>query len=129
VDHVLTAFALVFLAELGDRSMLLAIALAIALAARYRSAPVLGGIAIAAVSMLGLAALVGGAVSTALPDQAMSLVGGLLFLGSGIWTLLDGDDESEQTELRGGSVRPACSASSRALRDTALRETVAGAPA
>jgi putative Ca2+/H+ antiporter (TMEM165/GDT1 family) len=34
--------------------------LAVALAARYRPAPVLGGIAIAATVMLGLAALVGG---------------------------------------------------------------------
>ena len=101
MDDALVAFGLVFLAELGDKSMLLAIALA----ARYRPAPVLGGIAVAATLMLGLAALLGGAVGTALPDRAMSIGGGLLFLGFGIWTLLDADDEDdESTELRGSSV-------------------------
>lgn len=100
MDHTLAAFGLVFLAELGDKSMLLAIALA----ARYRPAPVLGGIAIAATIMLGVAALVGGAVGTALPDRAMAIGGGLLFLGFGVWTLLDRDDEDEEAELRGRSV-------------------------
>lgn len=100
MDDALAAFGLVFLAELGDKSMLLAVALA----ARYRPAPVLGGIAIAAATMLGVAALVGGAVGTALPDRAMSLVGGLLFLGFGIWTLRGDEEEDEQAELRGRSV-------------------------
>lgn len=100
MDHALAPFGLVFLAELGDKSMLLAIALA----ARYRPAPVLGGIAIAATSMLGVAALVGAAVGTALPERMIALIGGLLFLGFGIWILFDDEDEDEQTELRGRSI-------------------------
>ena len=101
MDELLAAFGLVFLAELGDKSMLLAIAFA----ARYRPWPVLAGIAIAAFVMLGLSTLVGAALGAALPERAISIGGGLLFLGFGIWTLRgDDDDDDEDTELRSGSV-------------------------
>jgi Ca2+/H+ antiporter, TMEM165/GDT1 family len=43
-------------------------------------------------------------VGTAVPDRVMSLVGGLPFLGFGIWTLLDRTHEDEQAQLRGSSV-------------------------
>lgn len=94
------AFGLVFLAELGDKSMLLALALA----ARYRPWPVLGGIAIAAFGMLGLATLVGAGLGAALPERLLAIVGGLLFVGFGLWILRGDDDGDEQTELRGSSV-------------------------
>ena len=94
------AFGLVFLAELGDKSMLLAIGFA----ARYRPWPVLGGIAIAALTMLGLSTLVGAALGAALPDRLLSIVGGLIFVGFAVWTLLGDGDEDEPTEVRGSSV-------------------------
>jgi putative Ca2+/H+ antiporter (TMEM165/GDT1 family) len=97
---LLAAFGLVFLAELGDKSMLLAIAFA----ARYRPWPVLGGIAIAALVMLGLSTLVGAALGAALPERALAIGGGLLFLGFGVWTLREDDDEDEEAQLRSGSV-------------------------
>ena len=101
MEDALAAFGLVFLAELGDKSMLLAIALA----ARYRPAPVLGGIAVAAFTMLGLSAVAGAALGAALPDRAMAIGAGLLFLGFGIWTLRDDDDDDdEDTRIRRGSV-------------------------
>jgi putative Ca2+/H+ antiporter (TMEM165/GDT1 family) len=52
---LLVTFGLVFLAELGDQSMLLAIGFA----ARYWPWPVLGGIAIAAFTMLWLSTRAG----------------------------------------------------------------------
>jgi putative Ca2+/H+ antiporter (TMEM165/GDT1 family) len=98
---LLTAFGLVFLAELGDKSMLLAVAFAL----RYRPWPVLGGIAIAAFTMLGLATVVGAALGAALPERAVAIGGGLLFLGFGVWTLLgDDDDDDEAGSLRSSSV-------------------------
>lgn len=90
-DALLASFGLVFLAELGDKSMVLAIAFA----ARYRPWPVLGGIAIAAFAMLGLSTLLGAAMGAALPEQAVAIAGGLLFLGFGIWTLIDDDDDDD----------------------------------
>ncbi len=101
MEEFLAAFGLVFLAELGDKSMLLAIAFA----ARYRPWPVLAGIAIAAVVMMGVSTLIGAALGAALPERAIVIGGGLLFLGFGIWTLRgDGDEEDEDAELRSGSV-------------------------
>jgi Ca2+/H+ antiporter, TMEM165/GDT1 family len=100
VEALATSFGLVFLAELGDKSMLLALAFA----TRYRPWPVLGGIAIAAFTMLGLSTLVGAALGAALPEQILSIGGGLLFIGFGIWTLRPGDGDDETAELRGSSV-------------------------
>jgi Ca2+/H+ antiporter, TMEM165/GDT1 family len=100
VDDALIAFGLVFLAELGDKSMLLAIALA----ARYRPVPVLGGITIAAFTMLGVATVAGAALGSALPERALAIGGGLLFVGFGLWTLRREDDHDEATELRSASV-------------------------
>jgi Ca2+/H+ antiporter, TMEM165/GDT1 family len=100
VRDLLATFGLVFLAELGDKSMLLAIGFA----ARYRPGPVLGGIAIAAFTMLGLSTLAGAALGLALPERALAIAGGVLFLGFGLWTLRDDDDDDEAVALRGGSV-------------------------
>jgi putative Ca2+/H+ antiporter (TMEM165/GDT1 family) len=100
VQDALIAFGLVFLAELGDKSMLLAIALA----ARYRPWPVLGGITIAAFLMLGTATLVGSALGTALPERALAIGGGLLFLVFGIWTFRADDEDDEARQLPGRSV-------------------------
>ncbi|MFP4312483.1 MAG: TMEM165/GDT1 family protein [Nitriliruptoraceae bacterium] len=101
IAELASAFGLVFLAELGDKSMLLAVAFAL----RYRPWPVLGGIAIAAFTMLGLSTLVGTALGAALPERAVTIGGGVLFLAFGLWTLLDRDeDEEEDAELRSSSV-------------------------
>lgn len=98
LEAFLASFGLVFLAELGDKSMVLAIAFA----ARYRPWPVLGGIAIAAFTMLGLSTLLGAALGAALPERAVAIGGGLIFLGFGIWTLLDDDDDDDEEEEAGG---------------------------
>lgn len=102
IEALLASFGLVFLAELGDKTMLLALAFA----TRYRPWPVLGGIAIAAFTTLGLSTLVGAALGAALPQQALAIGGGLLFLGFGLWTLRpdDDDDDEESAELRSSSV-------------------------
>lgn len=100
MEDLLAAFSLLFLVELGDKTMLLAIALG----ARYRPGPVLVGVAVAAVVMLGVSTLIGAALGTALPQRAISIGGGLLFLGFGAWTLWGDDDDDEEAGLRGGSV-------------------------
>lgn len=105
-EAFLASFGLVFLAELGDKSMLLAIAFA----ARYRPWPVVGGVAIAAFTMLGAASLLGAALGAALPERAVAIAGGLLFIAFGVLTLRDDDDEEEEVGLGRGSVLLAVSA-------------------
>ncbi len=101
IEPLLTSFGLVFLAELGDKSMLLAIAFA----ARYRPLPVLSGIAIAAFTMLGLSTLVGAGIGAALPEELVAIVGGLLFIVFGILTLRDDDDDDDEEEASGPAGR------------------------
>ena len=87
---LLSAFGLVFVAELGDKSMLLALTLA----TRYRWWWVLVAIAIETAVVMALAVLLGGAADALLPDRAVGVGAGLLFLGFGVWTTLDDDDAS-----------------------------------
>lgn len=86
---LLTAFGLVALAELGDKTQLLALAFA----TRYRAWQVLVGIAVAAALLLGLATAVGGALGAVADGPWLPLGAGVLFLGFAVWALLDDDDE------------------------------------
>lgn len=106
MQDALVAFGLVALAELGDKSMLLAVAFA----ARYRASAVLAGIAVAAAVVLGIAAGLGAAAGAALPTRWITLAGGLLFIAFGVLTLRDtlrGPDDTDEGgagEVRGRSI-------------------------
>lgn len=76
------SFLVVFLAELGDKSQLLALTMA----TRYRTWVVAAGIALAAAATQGLSVLVGAALGRTLPETVVGVVGGLLFLGFAAWT-------------------------------------------
>jgi Ca2+/H+ antiporter, TMEM165/GDT1 family len=84
VESLLASLGLVFVAELGDKTQLVALGFG----ARHRVGPVLAGVAIAyAVSNL-LSVVAGGLLGVALPVRAIGLIGGLLFLGfAAAWTL------------------------------------------
>ena len=85
------AFGVVFVAELGDKSQLLALTLA----TRYRALPVLAGLALAAAGLMVLAVAAGAALSAALPTEALSVVGGLAFLVFAVLTLRDDDADAD----------------------------------
>lgn len=100
------AFWVIFVAELGDKSQLLALTFA----TRYRALPVLVAITVSTAIIHLLSVLVGGAVGAALPTEAIGLVGGLAFVAFGIWTLRgddddgDDDDETEKATLSGRNI-------------------------
>ena len=79
----LLSFGVIFVAELGDKSQLMALAFA----TRFRTVPVLvaitGATAIVHLASVGIGAVLG----AALPTTAMSVIGGLAFLFFGAWTL------------------------------------------
>lgn len=77
------AFLLVFLAEMGDKSQLLAMAFA----ARYPVRKVLSGILIGAFLNDGLAVLFGSLVSSFLPIKAIQIAAGFVFVIFGVRTL------------------------------------------
>src|SRR4051812_21159369 len=88
---LLLSFGVIFVAELGDKSQLMALAFA----ARYRALPVLAGITVATAVVHAVSVLVGVTVGSALPTRAISIVAGVAFLGFGAWTLR-GDKLSEE---------------------------------
>jgi len=86
-----SSFSLIGLAEIGDKSQLVCIALAV----RYRAMPVLMG-AITAFALLNLAAvLVGAAVANWLPEQVITVVVGVLFLLFGAHAFTGSNSEEE----------------------------------
>ena len=87
MDGFLIAFAVsfgvVFVAELGDKSQLMALAFA----TRYRALPVLVGITIATTAVHLISVAVGHGLGAALPTGWIALVAAVAFVGFGAWTL------------------------------------------
>ena len=96
--------AVIFVAELGDKSQLLAMTFA----ARYRVVPVLIGITLAT-ALVHLASVAAGAtVGAAFAEQqrAIAVVAGLAFLGFAAWTLRGdvlSDAEADKARLSTGT--------------------------
>ncbi|WP_109522902.1 MULTISPECIES: TMEM165/GDT1 family protein [Nocardia] len=92
---ILLSIGIVFLAELGDKSQLMALTFAL----RYRWWVVLGAIATATASVHVISVGVGYFLGVALPTRAIAFAAALTFLAVGIWTLRehfapeDPDDE------------------------------------
>lgn len=97
------SFGVIFVAELGDKSQLMALTFA----TRYRAVTILLAIT-AATALVHLVSVgLGAVVGVALPTDLISVLAGVAFLGFAAWTLrgdeLD-DDEAARAERRGGSV-------------------------
>jgi len=86
------AFGLVFVAELGDKSQFLVLWYA----TRYRWWLVVAGMAAAVLVLQLLAVVVGQAIGHLIPDDAILIAGGLLFLAFAYWSFRgarNGNDE------------------------------------
>ncbi len=85
----------VLLAEMGDKTQLLAMAFA----ARYKTDRVLLGIFLATILNHALAVIAGHFLSVVIPMRIISFIAALSFIGFGIWTLkgdkLKGEDKRE----------------------------------
>ena len=82
------AAGLVFVAEIGDKSQLVALTLA----TRFSARPVLLGVAIAATAVHGLSVLAGSAIGSAVPDTPMTIVAAVTFAGFGLWAFVEPDE-------------------------------------
>jgi putative Ca2+/H+ antiporter (TMEM165/GDT1 family) len=77
------SFGVIFVAELGDKSQLMALTFA----TRFRTGPVLIGITIATAVVHLVSVAVGYGLGAALPTGWISLVAAIAFFGFGAWTL------------------------------------------
>ncbi|WP_431908855.1 TMEM165/GDT1 family protein [Micromonospora carbonacea] len=94
------SFGVIFVAELGDKSQLMALTFA----TRFKPIPVLVGITVATAVVHLASVAIGYGLGAALPTGWISLVAGLAFLGFGVWTLR-GDrltEEEKRKAERGG---------------------------
>ncbi len=95
----LLALGVVFLAELGDKSQLLAMTLA----ARRPALQVLAGVSLAALLLQGLSAGLGAALASAVPLRTVTVVAALSFLVAAALVLRRSDDAGPLTPARAGS--------------------------
>ncbi|MBI1379205.1 MAG: UPF0016 domain-containing protein [Frankiales bacterium] len=95
MDALILSFVVIFVAELGDKSQLMAMTFA----TRFRFWTVLAGITVATALVHLFSVAVGALVGVALPTTLINVVAALAFIGFGIWTLR-GDELSEDEEGR-----------------------------
>lgn len=89
---LITAFGVVFLAELGDKSMLFSLTAA----TRYRWWVVLLPVVLATAALTALAVVLGSVLAGLLPERAVALLAAGLFVGFGVWMLLEGEEADEE---------------------------------
>lgn len=95
MDAFLLSFGVIFLAELGDKSQLMAMAFA----SRYRAWTVLLAVTLATLLVHAGSVLIGAAFALALPTSLIQVVAGLAFFAFAAWTLR-GDELGESEEGR-----------------------------
>jgi putative Ca2+/H+ antiporter (TMEM165/GDT1 family) len=112
VSAILVSFGVIFVAEMGDKSQLMALTFA----TRYRAVPILVGITIATAAVHAVSVLVGAVLAVSLPTDVINVAAGLAFLGFAAWTLRGDtltDDEAAKVERQ--SNRSAIAAASGAF--------------
>ncbi|MFV0316689.1 MAG: TMEM165/GDT1 family protein [Microthrixaceae bacterium] len=95
----LIATAVIFVAELGDKSQLMALTFA----TRFRTVPVLIGITAATAIVHAVSVFIGAAIGAAIPTTPINIIAAIAFVGFGLWTLR-GDELTEDDEARAASV-------------------------
>ena len=94
IDGLWLSFGLIFVAELGDKSQLMALTFA----TRYRASTILAAITVATAVVHLMSVAFGAMIGAALPTDTISVLAGLAFLGFAVWTIrgdeLDEDDDA-----------------------------------
>lgn len=96
MESLLVSTGVIALAEIGDKTQLLAFILA----ARFKKPhPIIAGILAATLVNHGLAGAVGAWITTAVSPDILRWVLGLSFIGMAIWTMIPDKIEEEETQV------------------------------
>jgi len=96
MESLLVSTGVVALAEIGDKTQLLAFLLA----ARFKKPlPIIAGILLATIVNHGLAGALGAWITATLSPTVLRWVLGLSFLGMAAWTLVPDEIEEEETQI------------------------------
>ena len=100
VSALVLSTVVIFVAELGDKSQLMALAFA----TRYRTWVVLTGITVATALVHAFSVAIGAAAGAVLPTQAIQVAAALAFFGFAWWTWRGDEltDEDRERADRGG---------------------------
>lgn len=98
MSEFIKAFLLITLAEMGDKTQLLAMAFS----SKYKPISVLTGIFIGAFLNHGIAIAVGNYMSRLIPINTLQIIASILFLLFGFWSLkFDDNDDDEEENVKG----------------------------
>lgn len=96
MESLLVSTGVVALAEIGDKTQLLAFILA----ARFKKpAPIIAGILCATIVNHGLAGVLGAWITTTVSPEVLRWVLGASFIGMAIWTMIPDKIEEEETQV------------------------------
>ncbi|TXI99146.1 MAG: TMEM165/GDT1 family protein [Aquabacterium sp.] len=96
MDSLLVSTGVVALAEIGDKTQLLAFILA----ARFKKPlPIIAGILAATIVNHGLAGALGAWITATLTPEVLRWVLGASFIGMAIWTMIPDKIEEEETQI------------------------------
>jgi putative Ca2+/H+ antiporter (TMEM165/GDT1 family) len=96
----LLSFGVIFVAELGDKSQLMAMTLA----TRYKPWPILAGITVATAGVHAASVLVGAVAGKSVPTDWITLAAGIAFIVFAAWTLR-GDELTAEDEAAAARAR------------------------
>ena len=105
------SFGVIFVAELGDKSQLMALAFA----ARFKALPVLIGITIATTVTHAISVGIGSVLGAQLPTDTIAVIAGVAFLLFAGWTLRGDSLDDEESSAAERSTRNAVVAASVAF--------------
>jgi len=94
VDAFLISFGIIFVAELGDKSQLMAMTFA----ARYKATTILVAITVATALVHLFSVLVGAVIGAALPTDTISVMAGIAFLAFAAWTIRGDELDEDEAE-------------------------------
>lgn len=99
VDALLLSFVVIFIAELGDKSQLMALTFAM----RYKAITVLAAITAATAVVHAASVGLGAALSLTLPTRPISIVAGVAFFVFAAWTLR-GDELTDEEKKKSNQI-------------------------
>lgn len=101
IQEIFRAFMFIFVAEMGDKTQILAMAFS----TKFPTKKVLFGIAIGSFLNHGLAVLFGSLLSNLIPINTIQLIAGVAFICFAFWSLkIDGEEEGEEPAIKFGPV-------------------------
>lgn len=100
LQDYIQAMLMILIAEMGDKTQILAMAFA----TKYRIKQIVIGVAIGSFLNHGLAIVLGSLLTRVIPMEALQLIAGLMFIGFAFWSLQAEEEEDEEINAKYGPI-------------------------